>query len=312
MMREIGRAVDGKLGPGAADQLVGVRGDTQQRAGRGDDRRFLADRGPDRASELAVGPAARSAVVGFDDDCRRARPDSASASKQPREIFDVDQRQPARAAAPPSARAWPSGTAREFPCRRGHRPPAGGPSPSRGRSVRPVPRPAPWTRRRATVWARARRAKRRGRSGGPRRRSPRRASPASRRHCPARNRRRRLALIAPATWMTASASVTSLRSASRSSRLPGTHSSASSRRLIAAGQCPDRMAGAERGLDQMRTDEAGAARDRELHSGGVFTRATRAAPIRLPLVPAARHRRDIATILSSSGSIPSPSGAETG
>ena len=79
-------------------------------------------------------------------------------------------------------------------------------------------------------------------AAGRRPRSLRRASPACRRHCRARSRRRRGALMTPATWMTASAPSTSRCSASRSSRRPATHSTPSrvgcSRRVSALTSWP--------------------------------------------------------------------------
>src|SRR4051812_40035256 len=52
-VREISGAVDRELGFGAAEQLVGARGEAQQDAGRGDDRGVGADRLAERASEFA-------------------------------------------------------------------------------------------------------------------------------------------------------------------------------------------------------------------------------------------------------------------
>ena len=71
------------------------------------------------------------------------------------------------------------------------------------------------------------------------------------------------ALITPATWMTASAPLDQPSSASRSSRSPATQVDAVARRLLAAGQRADLVPGGERGVDQMRADEAGAAGDRQ-------------------------------------------------
>src|SRR5205807_5299682 len=77
-------------------------------------------------------------------------------------------------------------------------------------------------------------------------------------------------------------------------------------RLFAAGEGLHLVPGGERGVDQVRADEAGAAGDGELHSGDQGRAEPASSRSCICATPSAW------TTWSSSGSTPSPSGAETG
>ena len=151
-------------------------------------------------------------------------------------------------------------------------------------TLRPAPPPWPSTRRRATASG----SRAASEETWTKRRTPPAVAAASIASVPATLPCSKAAasgaLITPATWTIASASATSCSRAPRSSRLPLTQTTRSRVRLLAAGQRLDFMPGGERCVDQVRADEAGAAGDRELHSGDQGFR------IALPRAPALARR----------------------
>src|ERR1043166_8288506 len=92
-MGKVGRAVDGELRLGAAEKLVGARGEAKQDPGRGDDRGPRADGAAEGAGELAVGPAVWFAVVGLDDEVGR-RGGAGESEQEACEVVSVENRNP--------------------------------------------------------------------------------------------------------------------------------------------------------------------------------------------------------------------------